>query len=291
MTRIRAGLGIVLLLAGCAGRGGSRPVPYPERLASDMKEAATGFLEQRLGGRQYLDVSRDRAAKIRRFHADPVWRSAAEKGDRDLDGVPDPYDRCADTPRLQPTDENGCPLPERPPCDQGYPRCGPSPEDDRRMRDLLDRVTFMINPRCDGSPVPQTPEPLEWGRGPQTPAGTMGFNLAVTEVTNQKPDCELFYEMELRVEWQAPPGQPKVRYLNVLFKASEDLKPEDPRRAVFGIPMPEEVPATPSRDALRRALSRFVNVRWRVRAVNGAQSMSPWSNVREQGPASGGVDG
>lgn len=281
---------VLLVLAGCAARSGRT---YLARLDADAREAADGFTQGRLSGREYLALSIDRAGKVRRFHEDEGWRAAAT-ADRDQDGVPDRYDACADTPRLQPTDERGCPWKPRPDCGERDSRCGPTLEDDRRTRDLLDRATVMFNPRCDGSPAPQTPEPQEWGRGPQTPAGTHGFNLAVTEVTHPRPGCDLFYEMDFRVEWQpppSPPNQPKVKYITVLFKASEDLKPGDPRRAVFGIPMPEEIPASPARDELRRALSRFENVRWRVRAVNGAQMTSSWSAVREQGPASAGVDG
>jgi hypothetical protein len=163
---------------------------------------------------------------------------------------------------------------------------GPTAEQDRMTRDLLDQVVLMFNPGCDDSPVPQTPEPLEWGRGQQTPAGTMGFNLAITEVTNQKPECELFYEIEFRVERQAPHA---VRHLTVAFKAVEDLKPGDARRAVFGLPIGPSLP--PARTALRDGLANYLDVKWRVRAVNGAQKASPWSALREQGPASKGVEG
>lgn len=284
---------LLLVLAGCAAGGAGARRAYLERLETDLREASEGFTGGTLSGRQYLALSVDRAGKIRRFQDDQRWRAEA-KTDQDRDGVPDRYDDCPRTPRLQPTDERGCPLKPYPDCDERDARCGPTADDDRRTRNLLDEATVMFNPRCDGSPAPQTPEPMEWGRGPQTPTGRHGFNLAVTEVTNQSPGCELFYEMEFRVEWQpppSPPNQPKVRYITVLFKASEDLKPGDPRRAVFGIPMPEEVPVPPARDGLRRALSRFSNVRWKVRAVNGAQVTSSWSSVREQGPASSGVDG
>lgn len=163
---------------------------------------------------------------------------------------------------------------------------GPTPEDDRRIRNLLDGATVMFNPACPDSPVPQTPEPLQWGRGNQTPTGTQGFNLAVTQVGNQAPECELFYEMEFRVERQAPHA---VRHLTVLFKAAEDLQPGDPQRAVFGLPMGSPLP--PARTALRDGLAVYINVQWRVRAVNGAEKASPWSALREQGPASSGVAG
>jgi hypothetical protein len=280
-----------LAVCGCTAVLHERPADeapsaYVAHVEGDLREAARRFADGRMSGRDYLTLATDRAGKARRYHDDPTWRAAATRGDRDGDGVPDGKDGC-ETPPLTPTDERGCPLP---PCDPRNPECArPSPEDDRRARDLLEHATLMFNPACEGSPVPETPDPLEWGRGRQTPTGTMGFNLAVTEVHNQPPGCELFYEIEFRVEWQAPPGQARTRYLNVLFRATDDLKPADPRRAVFGIPVGP--PVSPSRDLLRQSLLLFLDVRWRVRAVNGAQAASPWSAMRKQGPAAAGVDG
>jgi hypothetical protein len=286
---------LVLMLAlgmvGCSAalhEGPESPAQsaYLAQIDAYLSDAARRFADGRMSGRDYLTLATDRAGKARRFHDDAKWRAAATRGDRDGDAVPDPEDRC-ETPPLTPTGERGCPLPR---CDPRDPACGqPSPDDDRRTRDLLDRGVLMFNPACENSLIPQTPEPLQWGRGTQTPTATMGFNLAVTEVTNQRPGCELFYEIEFRIEWQAPPGQQRLRYISVVFRASEDLKPADPHRAVFGIPMLP--PVSPARDLLRQALSRFLDVRWRVRAVNGAQAASPWSAMRAQGPAAAGVDG
>ncbi|HWM95327.1 MAG TPA: hypothetical protein VN493_31520 [Thermoanaerobaculia bacterium] len=284
-------LGLILMfLAGCAG-GGTRPSPpdrrpYPQWIDEDLREAARRFIDGRLTGQQYLALVRDRSGKVRRFLDDAAWRTeVAALKDRDGDRVPDSRDDCR-TPLLQPTDERGCPMP--PDCAPGTPGCaGPTPERDRKTRNLLDEATLLFDPGCDDSPVPQTPEPLEWGRGDQTPAHTTGFNLAVTKVTNQTPECELFYEMEFRLERQAPHV---VRHLTILFKATEDLKPGDPRRAVFGLPLGQPLP--PARTHLRDGLLLYLKVQWRVRAVNGAQKASPWSALRVQDdPASGGVDG
>jgi len=145
----------------------------------------------------------------------------------------------------------------------------------------------LVNSRCDASPTPQTPLPLRWGRGPQASSGH-GFNLAVTRVDNQQAGCQFFYEVEARIEYASPP---RVVYANVLFDAAEDLKPGEPRFAVFGIPMPETVAVSPGRDRLRKIFGEARAVQWRVRAVNGANAISPWSPIRSQGPASSGVDG
>ena len=69
------------------------------------------------------------------------------------------------------------------------------------------------------------------------------------------------------------------------------IQPGEPRFAVFGIPMPETIAVSPGRDRLRKIFGEARAVQWRVRAVNGANAMSPWSPIRSQGPASSGVDG
>lgn len=64
-------------------------------------------------------------------------------------------------------------------------------------RQLNEEIKLMFNASCEGAPKPQTPDPLEWGRGRGAP-GAVGFNVAVTKVSNQQPACELFYEVEAR---------------------------------------------------------------------------------------------
>jgi len=275
-------LGLLPALAGCVTWGG-RGRPYLETIQGDLGEAARGFTSGRFSGQQYLAVTADRTGKARRFRDDPAWQSAAGKGDRDGDRVPDRLDRCPDTPRLTPTDEHGCPRQTPPDCDPHEPRCQ-SPGDDRRSRDLEEVVSLLFDPGCDGSPVPQTPQPLEWGRDTRGTPGT-GFNLAVTRVDNQKPGCTLYYEMQFRIELSSP--TPETRYVNVLFKEAEDLLRGDPRRAMFAIPM--NMPLPPQRESLRDGLDHFPKVQWRVRAVNGAERISSWSSLRTQEPSSSGV--
>ncbi|MFL6261104.1 MAG: hypothetical protein ACJ76Y_15490 [Thermoanaerobaculia bacterium] len=272
-----ASLGILLALAGCASRGATREDkdPYLQAIQGDLREAARRFAAGRLTARQYLALVADRTGKVRLFQVDPAWKAAVAGGDRDGDRVSDRVDACPDTPMLTGTDRRGCPVPP-PDCPPQDPAC--VPPGDRKAQELLDGVTFLFDPACDGSPIPQTPQPLEWGRG------STSFNLAVTRVDNQKPGCTLFYEMQFRIE---QPGLPAL-HLNVLFKASEDLSPGNPRRAVF--PIPTSTPLPPQRAALRFALHLAMPVQWRVRAVNGAEGVSTWSGLRKQGPASSGVN-
>lgn len=276
---------ILAMSLGCAGRPATRSA-YLVQIDDDLRVAAQAFAAGSLDGRAYLALARDRAAKAQRYHDDAAWRRAADQGDRDRDGVPDAYDRC-ESPRGAPTDEHGC-LRAAVECPADRAECGPDAESDRRARQVLDDVKLLFNSRCDGSPTPQTPVPLRWGRGPQGGSGGHGFNLAVTRVDNQQAGCQFFYEIEVRIEYPSPP---RVLYTNVLFDASEDLKPGEPRFAVFGVPMPEAIPVSPARDQLRKVFGEARVVQWRVRAVNGANAISPWSPVRSQGPAASGVDG
>lgn len=279
-----AALGLLLGWAGCAGGGVDRR-PYLERIQVDLGEAAHGFSDGRLTGQQYLALDADRAGKARLYQEDSAWRSAAAGGDRDGDRVPDSVDACKDTPRLTATDRRGCPLPAPPYCPPTDPQC-PRPDGDRQTRDLEDEVSFLFDPACDGSPIPQTPQPLEWGRGfAPSPPGPLdhSFNLAVTRVDNQKTGCTLFYEMQFRID-----SQPSVQYFKVLFNAREDLSPGNPRRAVFALIL--NFPLPPQRTALRDSLNHHAAaLQWRVRAVNGNEGASSWSTPRTLGPSPGGV--
>src|SRR5262245_36168469 len=172
---------MLAMILGCATRPPARS-PYLTQIDDDLRVAAQSFAAGTLDGRTYLALARDRAAKAQRYRDDEDWRRAADRGDRDGDSVPDAYDRC-ESPRGAPTDEHGCPR-AAVACAPDRPECGPDAGSDRRARQVLDDVKFLFSSKCDGSPIPQTPVPLRWGRGAQGPS-RHGFNLAVTKVDNQ----------------------------------------------------------------------------------------------------------
>jgi hypothetical protein len=283
----------VLSLAGCVCAGRTYPVKpvgneYLRAVESDLAEAARGFVDGRLTGRQYDAVTTDRAAKARRYRDDSKWRDAANKGDQDKDRVPDPLDACP-SPYLAPTDERGCPAPTRPECAAGEVPCpGPSPDDDRRTRDLLDQATILINPACDGASALQASNPLAWGRGSLGDPSINTFYFLVDKVKGSKSGCDLFYEMEFRIELAHLGPDPLVRYITVLYRSGEDLTPLDPSRAVFSLPLLGGT-LPPARGDLYVALFQARSVRWRVRAVNGAQATSPWSAMKPKIPVAGGL--
>jgi hypothetical protein len=276
-VRWLGGAGALLALAGCvcAGRTSpERPGTNPSSpsflraVDSDLGEAARRFADGQLTGRQYLDLASDRAAKARRYRDDPSWRDAAKQGDQDKDRVPDPLDRCP-SPYLTPTNEEGCPPPTRPGTE-------PGPDDDQRTRDLLDQATFLFNPACDGSPAPRASNPLAWGHGTGDTRNT--FFFVIGKVESPPPGCDVFYEMEFRIELLHLGPEPLVRYITVLFRRGEDITPLDSSRAVLSLPFGEFL--TPARADLWGALTNARSVRWRVRAVNGAQATSSWSPMK-----------
>lgn len=272
-----------LLLSGCA----TRPLEqYAIQFRGDLQKAAHSFVEGSMSGRDYLEVSKDRHRKWRALAANVRATHRQPGGDRDRDGVPDPIDRC-ETPPMQPTTDDGCPLPPRPACDEAAARCGPTTADDQRARDILSQIYFMFDANCDGSPTPQTPAPLEWGRGQQPALNDAGFNMSVTQVNNQLPTCRLYYEIELEAVDITVTG--RVNHGRSLFRSSEDLRPLDARRAVFGVGA--YISDLPGRQRMIDMFNQAEALRWRVRAVNGMGAKSSWSQWRTQGPASGGVHG
>ena len=116
-----------------------------------------------------------------------------------------------------------------------------------------------------------------------------GFTLTI-KVGGQPVGCEVFYEIQLRFIDPNPgnPALPPAKIVTMVFSASEDLL-SDPARAIFGLPVGAMV-LSPARNVAREAFLReYFRASWRVRAVNGANQVSPWSPFITQGPASAGV--
>jgi hypothetical protein len=78
-----------------------------------------------------------------------------------------------------------------------------------------------------------------------------------------------------------------VRYITVLFRNGEDLTPLVSARAVFSLPLDET--GKPARGDLWGALQNAGAVRWRVRAINGAQACSAWSVMTPKKQTVGGL--
>jgi hypothetical protein len=225
-----------------------------------------------------------RSRKLEALLADPEGQQALMRGDEDGDLVADAADRCRETPTGVPTDDRGCPV--------AVPADPNDASDEAGLRAALGRSTTLFNPSCAGAPEPGLSIPFEWGRGPQTKLGTMGFNLAVAKVGVPPAGCEIFYEIQFRFIDPNPgnPALPKSKIATVVFSASEDLL-TDPERAVFGLPSDSVILSPARSEVLEAFLRQYSRASWRVRVVNGSNLTSPWSPFVTQGPASGGVDG
>lgn len=251
---------------------------------ADRARFARDFL---IGARSlavYRALREDRRVKLAALMADVPAQEALLNGDADADLVPDNVDRCPRTPAGSPTDAVGCPV--------TVVSTPTDVVDERRLRATLAGSRTVHNKSCVDAPPLSISAPLEWGRGPQTPTNTQGFNIAVAKVSNQPSGCEVFYEIQFHFIDPNPgdPGLPPSKTVTVVFSASEDLS-ADPLRAVFGLPV-ETPPLSSGRAIVREAFLReYFRTTWRVRAVNGGNLTAPWSAFVTQGPAPGGVDG
>ena len=253
-------------------------------VSADLARLARDVISGSRSLASYRAAREDRQRKLAESLADPKQQDALLAGDADGDLVPDSRDRCPKTPVGTPTDARGCPIPVRP---------GANDErDERSFRATLAGSRTLYNKSCNDAPRPNIPSPLEWGRGPQTKLGSMGFNLAVAKIGGQPAGCEVFYEIQFRFIDPNPgnPALPPAKIVTIVFSASEDLL-ADPVRAVFGLPV-GSMALSPARDVVREAFLReYFRASWRVRAVNGANQTSPWSPFITQGPAVAGVSG
>lgn len=226
----------------------------------------------------------DRSTKLAGLLADPAQQDALLRGDAAGDLVPDASDQCPKSPAGAPTDARGCPV--------RVPESATTKREERELRATLAGARTLFNKSCTDAPRPRIPAPLARGRGRQTITNQQGFNLAVAKVAGQPPGCEVFYEIQLHFIDPNPgnPALPPAKIVTIVFSASEDLL-SDPARAVFVIPV-GPMALSPGRGVAREAFLReYFRASWRVRAVDGANQVSPWSPFVTQGPAPGGVDG
>jgi len=250
---------------------------------ADLSEASRAYLEGTLSGLEYRRIVRDRTGKYRKLQSDKVWRDAYALGDQDGDLVPDALDRCPDTRPFQPTDTSGCPLPQVARCPRG--QVCPSPAQDRLIQNAAAKASVMINPACEDAPVPLFSNPLEYGRGKLGKTGPFGFNLALTKVAKPPKGCDIFYIMEM-TSLDPPDGYPSPREVRFMFKSSEDLAPEDERRAFFGLSAQED---SPERMAAWEFLGHTTHFRWKVQTVDGAGHTRGFGDPVIRSPKSDGL--
>jgi hypothetical protein len=214
---------------------------------------------------QYISVQRDRYRKLQAAEKNPAVASALCAGpDSDGDWVVDANDKCANTPSLTATDDNGCPTPLPP---------GPSSAD---VQTVLKHLNLAINPLCNGSPPPpQTAGVAIY----QTFHPNNGLYIVSSAVLNQQPGCPVWYNFEVQ---EMSASGPVGSLLHVVFKDTEAMNP------VGGLSGEPNVPtklvqfhASPTDPGTRGTLGGIpltnVGVTFRVQAVNGQGQRGPWS--------------
>lgn len=252
---------------------------------ADRARLARDMLAGQLTLAAYRELLRDRREKLEWLLRKPQRQRALAAGDADGDLVADRRDRCPATPKSTPTGLRGCHRLVQPPSADERAR---QERDERALREILAEARFLYNRSCDGAPPPRVPSPLAWGRGSQTRLGGHGFNLAVSRVGGQAPGCEVFYEIQLRFSEPNPatPFLPLSKTFTLVFSESEDLVPAADW-AIF--PLPAGLPpSSPARAAVLEAMQReYLVATWRVRAVDGNNTSSPWSPFVTQRAQSG----
>lgn len=223
-------------------------------------DAARAVLVGEISAATYLSIARSASALRRLARNTPGWREAHAKGDADGDLVPDDRDRCPNTARHTPVDDQGCPV-------EVDPALAP---DDASVQRVLSALGFPSSPKCAGAPVPEMPEAIKFGYDNVT-RGTVA--LAVSPVTNQPMGCPVLYEIRV-VLAQGASFAPDTSF-RLIFKAEEATE-TSAHRLVFRV----SASSTGERLRLYDVNKYYGENRFQVRAINGGGLVSSLSALR-----------
>lgn len=159
------------------------------RANADRQAAARQYMVGLFTPGEYLGLARDRSRKIHQAKRDSDLLDAICDGDDDFDLVPNSVDQCPNTPGLTPTDDLGC-------IDETIHAAPPRAEIDA----LIASMGVFRDLRCAGAPTP-TPVVASWliHQAQWTTPGSYYIQMYPV-VTNQPANCEVFYEVEARIE-------------------------------------------------------------------------------------------
>jgi len=274
----------------------------------EQREAALALSQGDLTPGRARAVVADRQAKLDAFRGNPRYRAEYAVGDRDRDLVPDAQDRCPQTRASSTTDEVGCEYD----CDDlAHSRSALVTAMQCRRFVSIDEqeemarafaVPIPLNPACAGVPAPTSSSPLGWTpkvleiqrSSPLDTDEVLGLKLYVVRSSMPSPECELFYEFDVRME-----GIAGATTTSMLFSAKEDATPDNADIATFvlrtfrrvthnapvGIPVSSSVavtvlPLSPGRAAAGKGFTDDARITWRVRAINGLGATHGWSEYR-----------
>lgn len=238
-------------------------IDYTSRANVDFFYAAGKATEREFSPAQYLSLVYDRTRKLNDSKNNPqqwcAWRSME---DSDRDWIPDPIDKCPGTQDLTATDDNGCPDGTLPPA--------PSAEE---FEKAIDSTFVLFNPRCinaPGMPAPMPAGAFFWPCCPER-----GVFVVVSRITNQPPDCPVWYLVEIQELSGQTPG-----YLYTVAFMDRDHNPD---LVNLGKPVPPNFIQFNPHSTDPGTLGRLGNtvppkhIRYRVKAINGNGAKGPWS--------------
>jgi hypothetical protein len=232
----------------------------------DYTRLAAQLAAGTLSPSKYLQLVRDRRRKAERCSGDQRWNAAYLAGDRDNDLVPDTYDRCAATPSLMATDDAGCPVPDP------SPEQGPSPQD---VSGFFKLSTVLPNPKCSDAPRPTVPAVVKFSIV-GNPVIQPKFHIELWDIANQPAGCPIVYEV--RVEEIVPLVLPDpLHEYHSPRRVTLRFRPQD---AVNGSIVNE--PLVFETYGGNPLVFWAFGPAYRVLAINGNGSVSPWSRKYTQ---------
>jgi hypothetical protein len=238
-------------------------IDYASRANVDFYYAAGKAMAREFSPAQYLSLVYDRTRKLNLSKSNPQqWCAWRGMKDSDGDWIPDAFDKCPGTPDLTATDDNGCPDGKLPPA--------PSADE---FEKAIDSTFFLFNPNCNNAPG--MPPPLPGGAFFWPCCPDRGAFILVSRITNQPPDCPVWYLLEI----QELSGQTPGYIYSVAFM---DLD-HNPDLVNLGRPVPPSFIQFNPHSTDPGTTGRLGNtappkhIRYRVKAINGNGAKSPWS--------------
>ncbi len=240
----------------------------------DYASLARAFLARKMTTAAYLQVVRDRSAKLRLARTDAAYRAALAGGDADYDLVPDDRDKCPQSAALSATGRDGCPAP---------PSRTRVPTEDAmaRARRALRGIVLVSNPKCADAPGPDRSILLH--QGFLRPDGNIAnhfYGVAVSRVRNLPAGCDAFYQFNFRFSDRTDAAFPLTKIIQVAFADSEntDTGPNADGRRIFKVFLKD----AGHRKDLWQSAVKYGRVDWRVRTIGSNGLVSTWSEWRHE---------
>jgi hypothetical protein len=225
----------------------------------DYTQLARALVANTLTPIEYVRRVQNRTDKMNKCLKDKAWALGVIRGDKDGDLVPDNIDRCNDTKPFEPTDDKGCPV------KRDETAKGPSAEE---VQLLLKRMGYLADGRCKGAPMPTIPAPIRFSYLSLSPIPSR-LEIEFGRVNNQPAECGVLYEVLVHGEKSGASSEDLI-VLRFAFRASDDTATP---------PSPESIKI--EKVFVGGGVISHPNLRWKVRAVNGNGSVSPWSEFQK----------